>query len=289
MNIFKNQNTKGHIRLLAAYSALYAQAKNIMGFRTIISIIVTATGTLLALFLPSSIIVMASVGALWSLISEIILKSMEKNRIKVGALIQEEFDTDLFILPWNFNLSNNKIAPEVIISADRDFKGNRNKLINWYPNTSNAKRPLDVLLCQRSSVVWDYRLRRFYIFLISGLIISLFVIEVIISLALNQSLLTFFLSLFLPTSSLYLIATESIRENNELLGLRQNLEERIAKIYLKTKNNSRILTVKICREIQNDLYRLRSKNALIPNWFYTIFRDKFEADMKLAASILVKK
>jgi len=54
------------------------------------------------------------------------------------------------------------------------------------------------------------------------------------------------------------------------------------------KNTGRTVTVKSCRELQDDLFRLRSTGALVPNWFYMLFRDNFETDMKSATKSLIK-
>lgn len=287
MSIYTDQNTTKKLQLLSAYSMLYLYAKRIMGIRTIISILVTSVGTLVALIIPNSIVLVASIGAIWALISEIFLKTIEKREIREGAIIQEEFDTDLFKIPWNLNLVGSKITPELIISADREFKGDRSKLKNWYPNTGNTTRPLDILLCQRSCIVWDWRLRGIYITAVAVASIGWFAIEVIIAIALNLSLLNFFLTLFLPSSALYLIAFDIIKDNYELLGLRQKLDNKVAKLLSSNRNNS--VTIKKCRDIQDDLFRLRSKGALIPNWFYSIFRNKFEIDMKKATKTLIKR
>lgn len=287
MSIYKDQNSKEKIQLLSAYSAIYSQAKKIMGIRIIISILVTIGGILVAFLFPSTQIVVGSIGAAWSLISEMFLKSIEKQKIKKGATIQEEFDTSLFNLSWNQSLIGNKVAPEIIIAADREFNGDRQKLQYWYPNTKNAQRPLDVLLCQRSGVIWDWRLRQMYIILVVGSAILFLVVELLIAFVLDQSVINFFLTLFLPSSSLYLIAFEVFKDNYDLLSLRQKLEDKIAKLLSKGKG-AKTINLKVCRDIQDDLYRLRSKGALIPNWFYFLFRDSFETDMQKATKILTK-
>jgi hypothetical protein len=111
------------------------------------------------------------------------------------------------------------------------------------------------------------------------------IIEVIIAFALNLSLLDFFSTLFLPSSALFLIAFDVIRDNSELLGLRQKLDDKVSRLIGSQKKSS--ITVKVCRDIQDDLFRFRSRGALVPNWFYFIFRDKFETDMKRATKTLI--
>ncbi|MCL4354808.1 S-4TM family putative pore-forming effector [Patescibacteria group bacterium] len=283
MSIYKDQNTVQKIQLLSAYSSVYSHAKKIMGFRIIVSVVVSFCGIIIALLIPSTALMIGAISGLWSIVSEVLLKSLEKQKIIEGATIQEQFDTELFSLPWNSNLGN-KVSPEVIISADRNFKGDRIKLKNWYPNTRNVGRPRDVLLCQRSSAVWDWRLRKLYIFLVLGISSSLLILEIIFAIVLNLSFLNFLLSLLLPSSALLLISFNIIKDNYDLLEFRKKLENKATKSLAMRDGK---ISIKLCREIQDDLFRLRSKGALIPNWFYSIFRKNFEHDMREAVKALI--
>ena len=288
MSIYTTQNSKRNLQLLGAYSTLYSNAKSIMGSRIFISVLVTIIGTLVALWIPSTQTIVGAVGGSWALISEMFLKSLEKRKIKEAATVQEEFDTSLFELSWNQSLVGNKIAPEIIISSNRLFKGDRNKHKNWYPSPGNSKRPLDVLLCQRSCVVWDWRLRKLFMNSVVAFVVLLLVAEIIFAFYFNLTVLRFILTLLLPSSSIFLIAYEVIKDNFELLSLRQRMEDKISKLLNLNKNTGRTVTVKSCRELQDDLFRLRSTGALVPNWFYMLFRDNFETDMKSATKSLIK-
>lgn len=68
---------------------------------------------------------------MWLLIAYQIEK-LESGYIEKGAKIQEKFDINLFNIRWNNVLVGNQISPEDIRDFSSEFKGDEEKLKNWY-------------------------------------------------------------------------------------------------------------------------------------------------------------
>ena len=130
MSIYIKQNSPENIKLLAAQRCLYQQAKTLQCWRTIGTVGLAAIAPFVMLVFPQSKMVMGMVGGLWLLVSKLIFEDIEAGKIKTAAKIQEQFDINLFDLPWNSAISGNKVEPEIINSLARTFKGDKTKLEN---------------------------------------------------------------------------------------------------------------------------------------------------------------
>src|SRR5918993_4520706 len=131
--IAKQQNTDDSIRLLCAQSYLYSKAKQLRLWHTSV-VLILAAGSVVFIFLPDNFkTVIAIIGATATFVG-VLIEQYETSKIKQAAKIQEEFDTNLFELPWNRILAGNKVDPENIRIADRKFNGDRERMYNWYPD-----------------------------------------------------------------------------------------------------------------------------------------------------------
>ena len=283
-----NQNSTENLRLLAAQRQLYIEAKNIGGIRFFGSLAFVIVGPALNSYCADTRIWFFWGSTLWTIVAAIVLKAWQKEKNSDAATIQEEFDTALFGLEWNQILVGNKISKEIISEADRQFKGDRAKLIDWYPDVGQSRYPLDVLLCQRASLAWDWRLRRKYAWMLIMIIIIFLGIEVAI--LRHKTLLDFMTQYFVPALSLILIGHENIIANFEIAKKKERVEKIVTAIFEKCDAGACEVSLdKDCRQIQDFIYSSRTQNVIVPDFWYRFYRVLFQNAMQDAAQEYQKK
>ena len=228
------------------------------------------------------------IGGLWALASYFLKKFLEDVNIDKASTIQEEFDVGLFKLPWNKVLVGEKISPEEISCAKRQFKGDISKLRNWYKGISGFPYPLDVLLCQRSNLVWDWRLKKTYSITILLVLIIYFVFTIVWSSVLDLRLADYLIGLFIPALSGYFIGIDEATEHYKAYIKREKLEKKINKLSETALSNIKLLKVEELRQVQDCIFEFR-KGPLVPDWFYWIFRDSYGKDIKSALNSFKRK
>jgi len=166
LDITSRQNSQESIDLLIAQRYYYSRAKKFRNPRLYISIILAASSPLIVHKWPEYIFMLGIIGGLWTIVAYFIKICFENSNVIRAATIQEEFDTSLYKLPWNRILVGKKVTPEEINLAKRKFKENVSLLKDWYGNLLGVPYPFDIILCQRSNLVWDWRLKKSYSFFI---------------------------------------------------------------------------------------------------------------------------
>lgn len=272
--ISSNQNSEHHITQLIAQRFFYSKAKKIRNIRIIISILFALLTPVIIYIWPETITIIGIIAGLWVLASYFLNKLFENVNINKAAIIQEEFDIDLFKLPWNDVLVGNKISPEEISYAQKQFKGDVSKLRNWYKGISEFPYPIDVLLCQRSNLVWDWRLKRTYSIVIFFILIIYFVFTLIFSSILNLELAEYLLGLLIPALSGYFMGIEEAVEHRKGSSKSKKLEETINKL----SDNLELLNIEKLRQIQDCIFNFR-KGPLVLDWFYFFHRNTYEENM----------
>jgi len=286
MSIFELQNTSASLRLLASQRHLYTQAKHLQRWRVIGTIGLAAIAPLIYYLVPNSKAVLAGIGGVWLLVSRVVLEGIETKKIKQAAKIQEQFDVDLFKLPWNRVLVGNRLSPELISSADKSFTGDRERLKDWYADTGNVPYPLDVLLCQRANLVWDWRLRRHFAWGISILTTLLFGLGIVLAVATNLTLLDYLLALLIPSLAALLKGIEVARAHFKTAAEKERIEIEISVLWETGLKDPTSVSKEQCRRIQDCIYVLRSKGPLVPDQWYTWLRDRYQVDMQSAVAEL---
>ncbi len=277
--IAEKQNTPEILRRLAAQSKLYSDAKLMQTGRLYISVALATAAPILVLFLPNSQNAMALVGGGWALITSIPFRNIQREKTRQAANIQELIDTELFDLRWNQVLAGSPIEPELINAAARSSKRKPESIRDWYSNTGALPYPLDVLLCQRSNVVWDWRLRRHFsagVACLTGLVL---IIDVAIALWLKQSLIKFLLSLFLPTLPVVMQGIETFLGHRETAAEKEELSHRIEGLWDIGLKELTAVPVEQLRQIQDRIYTLRKDGPLVPDSWYEWLKRGYQSDM----------
>jgi len=225
-------------------------------------------------------------------LSEILIfERIEFAKRKVAAKIQELFDTEVLGINWNEFVAGSIPDLEIVGKYQKYITDeDKEHLRDWYPS-SLSKLPLNSarLLCQRANIWWDSSLRKAF----SNLLIGVCIILILILLVLNRndSLTNAALNIvpFLPLFRVLYVQIVAQRLSATLVDdLKNKLDELINKLAKKTIQDKDISEHDI-RSIQDEIYRHRSTNQPIPNWFYYLFRDSYESSMKFNADELVDK
>lgn len=197
--------------------------------------------------------------------------------------MQEAFDTRLFGLQWNTPLAGRLPAPE---DVDDDARGiDDATLRNWYPAAAGQLlRPLDVLLCQRSGVVWGRRTHTAYAALLLGLTITWWIAGVTIGVLDDLGLGEYLVGLFLPSLPAFLDAGELWRAHREQARTKGVVEEDIDGLFAAARADGRVPELARCREVQDRIYLARRSGPQVPKRFYQLRRDRDETAMQRAAA-----
>jgi len=288
MDIAQEQNTPESLRLLAAQKRLYSQAKRIHFVRIVAVLLLELAAPLVVLTKPDWKEGLELIGALLTLISALVLNGIETGRVKQAAVVQEQLDVHLFRLPWNKMLVGREVAPESIIRAASEYRGGDAKIRDWYPDPGGSAYPKDVLLCQRTNLVWGVRLQSLYAYTLLVITAGYLLFGLVIGR--SERLLEYMVAILVPALPALLEAidtykrhTESAREKAELLARVEDL------LQDKSKTTSLAQTIDECRRIQDSIYILRSTRPLVPDWWYELWRKKFDMDARAAVQDLKRR
>jgi len=285
-SIFERQNSPAKLNLLAAQRHLYTQAKHLQHWRVVGTVGVAAIAPLIYYLIPNSRAILAVIGGVWLVVSRVVLEGIEAKRVKQAATIQEQFDVDLLNLRWNQVLVGDRVSPELISSATANFKGDREKLKGWYADTGNIPYPLDVLLCQRANLVWDWRLRRHYAWIVSILTVFLFSSGIILAVATNLALLDYLLALLIPSLAALLNGVEAAKEHFKIAEEKERVEKVVSALWKSGLEKPSSISIEECRNVQDCIFALRSKRPLVPDRCYAWLRDRYQIDMQSAVAEL---
>ena len=288
------QNSKLQIERLAAQRFIYSSAKRVQAFQLILAIPLTIALSILSVFVPS-IAPWQAIYGLTVVLLESFLDAYQKNLRQQAAKIQELFDCDTLGLQWNELEIGFKPDVELVIESYNSFMqkgGNLDKLSNWYPSVvGNLPIHLARLVCQRTSLRWDYQLRRW--FGKRALILSLTVIALLFAISIwNQlSLENFILSALIPALPVFSWGLREFQKQTEVAGELERLKSHIEEFW-EASITSRISIRQVeskSRALQDEIYDLRRDNPLIFDTVYNYFRLRYEHIATKGAEEYVKE
>lgn len=271
--INQRQNEKVFIDYLKAQRVAYKQCKKYQ-FVDLISVLIAIVLPIISLINNGYAISLTVFGFIWTL-AHLVTEGFRKKKSEQGAKIQEQFDTELFELPWNEVLCKNRVTKDVQIDLAKRYSGN--DLSDWYSKeiSSDIPREIAVLLCQRINFSWDTKLRKkFTSFLVSALIIYYGAI-IAISIILNSGSFNT-LALFTPSISFLIYGVQNIRAlKSQSDSKEENLESIDSKIQ-EYSLNKKIPDDAFLRQVQDVIFNQRNFPEKIPDWFYNYFKEDNE-------------
>ncbi|MET9967996.1 S-4TM family putative pore-forming effector [Streptomyces sp. NPDC006356] len=278
-SITEAQNQERSIRLLSAQRRMYADAKVIYNLR--LSVIMSGGiigATCALIFTQARPVIGAATGVILLSLS-IAGAATEKSKVKDAAAVQEEFDTSIFQLPWNQSKTQ-RVSPSEVARASLRHKGSG--LTNWYADTEEAPRPLDVLMCQRSNLGWGISMHRSWAMAAMSSALAVLIIAAIPCLLMHLSFSAALFGVYAPLIAVTKELLEIWRSNLESAIRKELAEGRAIHLLTNSLETGEIPTESDCRELQDEILESRQTNAMIPDWYYRIRRDKDEKAMHLS-------
>ena len=272
-DITTRQNNPNLIELLKAQRTAYSQCKTFQLF-DVVSIIIAVIFPVLTLVCPAYQNMINAFGVLWT-ISYLLTEIYRKIKTTQGALIQEQFDTELYNLNWNEILCKDKVNTDTI--QELAAKYSKNDLTNWYSiNIKNTHpKEIAVILCQRINFSWEITQRRKFVVFLSIIAAMYYLIYIVIGLKNNIGFYDLLVMLspsisFLIYSVLNILSLKShIKSKNETLKF-------IDKELDNYKVNRILPISEKLRQIQDIIFTERTVPEKVPDWFYKINKSKNE-------------
>jgi len=289
VTISKDQNSNELISLLAAQRHFYSKAKTAHGFRFFGALLWLALSPCIVYFLPHLKTSIAIASCLIFLFSEFIFEPFERYCINTASLIQEEFDVKLFGIPWNQVLAGSRISTEITDSAARAFGPKLQVFSNWYDAPEDLPKSLQILICQRANLVWDSRVRSHFGYVLYFWALLIAFIGLAISFSLSLSLSDYLLVFLIPSLSPIVGSYRWGLRHFDVALEKTGIENRFLQIWKKALENQGNNIEADCRTIQDSIFQLRRKKALVPDWFYRLLHPDFQQSMVSAATALAQE
>lgn len=288
-NIQKRQNEEDLLRYLKAQRVAYSHAKNYQ-IVDLISVGIAIVPPILILYELNQAELVAVIGVFWTLIS-IFSELYRTKKSKIGAIIQDKFDSKLFELPRNKVLIDYTVDISKIIELSKQHNGDG--LENWYSTEIKEDLPhnLAVLLCYKVNAIWGVSQR-------TRFINSLYVVTALyygfmVFLAFYKNMGIFDVAVWLAPSIPFLVyVTSTTRSQYEIVATYQHISRTVDSLieeFVEGKAFKEFPNKTVLRQIQDMYFGQRMIPHKVPNWFYKIFRDRTNEIANEAIRSIIKE
>lgn len=285
------QNSKSSLDKLRTASFFYGQAKLVSAWQFCLSVPGALGISLLIAACPNTKPWGVLYSVLVALLDTLWLDRWQNRLRTLGAKSQEEFDTELFDLPWRSLQAGPRLQPEDVASANRNYRDGDSHLMDWYPaSVGSLDFPFNALACQRINVWWDSVVRRK---LARSILVLLFVVTiaiVAIGVATRQPADRLILTVVAPLLPVVLwCVREALRQFDAATKL-DAIKTAIASTWdAALSGQVELARVKVI-EFQAAIYDGRSRHPLVFNWIHRHFRPEGQETMaemadRLAAQV----
>lgn len=275
-SIFERQNTKEALLTARAFKRRYAIARRWRLLRVGTALVIGTAGVLLALIEPGTSEYVAAAAAVWLVFSRIVLTPNELRERRQGAVAQERFDTTVFDLPWSPSVVGPIPAPEDI--RNWAHKQDDDGLRDWYSDARPAQHPVDVLLCQRSTVTWARQDHATYSRMLNWAVGAALAATLVLGVVLDLTLGEYLLRLGLPVLPAALDVLDIANGNAKIARAKRRLETGADELLVRARTNGTAPTVAECRDLQNGIFATRLLPGVL-NGMYRRTRSKRQRNM----------
>jgi hypothetical protein len=278
-------------RLLRARHRNYNAAKLTQGILVMLSIILPLVGVLVGPHMPEVRPYIALSALILLLLETALIDRVQKDRLKWGAKLQEQFDTRVFDLPWNRFVTGAPVEPEDIrsLSAKPLSQDRERHFETWY-ELCVGRLPIHLarLVCQRTNISYDARLRRKYGNGLLILTVSFGVVLLFIGVVMGLKFADLIMTLLLPFMPVLTWALKERLQHANTAASLTNLGTEWDKIWVKALGGADPVTVTTdSRALQDAIYRHRERSPLVFDWVYYRQRSVNEDEAHHAAEELV--
>jgi len=287
------QNAQQQLERLAAQRALYSRAKIVAGMQAILSVPAAVAWSVFANIYPT----MKPWAALWGLVVTLLdvgfLETLQSSSQKDAAKIQEAFDCAVLDLPWNTLVVGSRPDPERIAEAAQKYRPNpKHPIENWYPREV-ADLPISSarLVCQRTNLWWDWKLRQRYGWVLLGGGFALAVASLVTGLARHYSLEVSLLTFWVPLAPAYLWTVREFRKHQAAAKVSDTLKGYVEGLWGKALagSSSEEELKAESRKVQDQIYLRRRDSTLVFDWIYNRLQPSHEMQATKGAADLVRE
>ena len=211
-----------------------------------------------------------------------------------AARIQELFDTEVLGLDWNAISVGKKPEPELVHEEAKKYGMDEERfdsLKNWYPVAiDKVSEVCGIVICQRSNVWWDARMRRKYALFIRVVLVS--VAAGLIGYGLNEKkeMFEFLAYIVAPLAVTYVFGYRQMMEHADAADRLDKLKEVSEKVWSDAMAGKDAATMKLkCRMLQDQIFDHRKRNPPIFDFLFKLFSDENEVLMNKGAEALVSE
>lgn len=279
--------------LLRARDRNYRAAKLTQGIVVFVSVLLPVTGLLIGPHHPEVRPYIALSGLFMLLLETAIIDRWQKDRLKRGAKLQEQFDTEVFNLPWNRFIVGARVEPEDVraLSAKPLSATREGHFDSWYePCVGPLPLHLARLVCQRTNISYDARLRRKYGNGLLSLTILFGVGLLFTGLALCLKFPDLLMILVVPFMPILTWALKERLQHANTASSLTNLGVEWDKIWMRALSGAGEAEITSdSRSLQDAIYQHRERSPLVFDWVYYHLRAANEDEAHHAAADLVTK
>src|SRR5690349_24971472 len=159
------QNEQAALKLLRARTYIYSCATWIMALQLLLTVIFPVVGGVCAIVWPGVRAYVAAFSLAIVFADPWIIDPCYKLRLRRAANIAEQFDCRVLDLSWDQFTVGDKLEAEDVHAAAIRYASRHDDehLRDWYPkNVGAAPLHLARIICQRSNLRYDSKLRRSY-------------------------------------------------------------------------------------------------------------------------------
>lgn len=209
-----------------------------------------------------------------------------------AARIQELFDTKVLDMNWNEISVGKKPEPELIHEEAQKHGLEEEKVTSlrqWYPVVIDTVPEIfGVIICQRSNVWWDSRMRRKYALFIRVILVCIALGLIGYGLYEKKDMFEFLAYIVAPLASTYVFGYRQMIEHGDAADRLDKLKELSEKIWSDAKGGKDVDELKInCRSLQDQIFDHRKRNPPIFDFLFKWFMDENETLMNKGAKMLV--
>jgi hypothetical protein len=203
-----------------------------------------------------------------------------------ASTVQEQFDTNVFVLEWN-DLLGRRLDPEEVASAAHRFRGDRRALTDWYETPTDLPRRFAVLLCQRANLRWDSTSRSTYVAILTTVFVAVVGAAVVVA-AMHGLTLGDFAVAMLPMAPAVRYYVATVRGHWTAAQDQSAAKSLVDLVFRRSLRSPRLLTDAHLRRIQDRIFALRSQAPPVPDWLYWRMRDQRDFEMRAAVRRLAE-
>jgi len=278
--ISTDQNRIIFYKFLKAQRVTYSRAKIIRFTKYSITILLAVIAPIIFIYSPEKINTFGVIGAIWTLIA-FLIGYIERWLVKRAATIQEVFDTELYQINWNqISYGEKQIPHEYINGITENFTNSdlEFEFKNWYEGIENIEKPISILLCQRQNIVWDFKLRDIYAYIVIFILIINFIIGLLLFSYTGETLVNYLIGLILPSLSANILGIEEAIGHLNISKRKKDLSNKLVTLINQVRKKKRVIENTDLREIQNVIFEERLKAPLIPDFIYNFLKKKYSVN-----------